>query len=151
MLGFLTPANDVEACHIRSSDSLSLDSNALLALGLENVVTVTAAEVTCKVSDVCIISKELELTLRVVVADGVPRREAENSSGRALDSGAANLGGVLPDNLSEVTVEVNVHISRRVLLAVESPVGHLVVVPLVGNTTSSSLVLEAINIACGTP
>lgn len=91
------------------------------------------------------------LTLRVVVADGVPRGEAENSSGRALDSGAADLRGVLPDNLSEVTVEVNVHISRRVLLAIESPVAHLVVVPLVGNTTSSSLILEAINVACGTP
>jgi hypothetical protein len=91
------------------------------------------------------------LTLRVVVADGVPRGEAENSSGRALDSGAADLGGVLPDNLSEVTVEVDVHILRRVLLAVESPVAHLVVVPLVGNTTSSSLVLETINVASGTP
>jgi hypothetical protein len=91
------------------------------------------------------------LTLRVVVANGVPGREAEDSSGRALDSGTADLGRVLPDNLGEVTVEVNVHVRGGVLLAVESPVGHLTVVPLVGNTTSSSFVLESINVAGSTP
>jgi hypothetical protein len=91
------------------------------------------------------------LTLRVVVANGVPRGEAEDSSRRALDSGTADLGGVLPDNLGEVTVEVNVHLGGGVLLAIESPVGHLIVVPLVGNTTSSSLVLESINVAGSTP
>lgn len=52
------------------------------------------------------------LTLRVVVANGVPRGEAEDSSRRALDSGTADLGGVLPDNLGEVTVEVDVHVGR---------------------------------------
>ena len=91
------------------------------------------------------------LTLRVVVADSVPGGEAEDSAGRALDSGTADLGGVLPDNLGEVTVQVNVHVGGGVLLAVESPVGHLTVVPLVGNTTSSSLVLESVNIAGSTP
>jgi hypothetical protein len=112
-----------------------LDSNTLGTLGLEDVVAVAATKV----------------TLRVVVANGVPRGEAENSSGRALDSGTADLGGVLPDNLGEVAVEVNVHVGGGVLLAVESPVGHLTVIPLVGNTTSSSLVLESINVAGSTP
>jgi hypothetical protein len=93
----------------------------------------------------------IKLTRRVIVADGVPRGEAEDSSGRALDSGTADLGGVLPDDLGEVAVEVNVHILRRVILAVESPVRHLAVVPLVGNTTSSSLVLETVNVGGGAP
>lgn len=93
----------------------------------------------------------IKLTLRVVVADGVPRGEAEDSSGSALDSSAADLGGVLPDDLGEVAVEVNVHVLRRVVLAVESPVRHLAVVPLIGNTTSSSLVLETVNVGGSAP
>lgn len=91
------------------------------------------------------------LTLRVVVADGVPRGVLKDGASRALDSGAADLGGVLPDNLGEVAVELDVHAIRGVLLAVEGPVAHLTVVPLVGDTTGGGLLLHVIDVTSSTP
>lgn len=91
------------------------------------------------------------LTLRVVVADSVPRGVLEGGASRALDSGASDLGGVLPDNLGEVAVELGVHAIRGVVLAIEGPVVHLTVVPPVGNTGGGADLLLALDAISGTP
>jgi hypothetical protein len=88
------------------------------ATGLENVVTVLAAKV----------------ARRSVVADSVPRLQAENGTGRAFDRGAAELGGALPHNLGEVAPVKEVGAGRRVVRAIEAPVVDLTVVPLGGNS-----------------
>lgn len=52
--------------------------------------------------------EESRPTRRVVVADGVPGVEAQNSAGGALDSSAPDLGRGLPYHLGEVAPVVEV-------------------------------------------
>lgn len=55
-----------------------------------------------------------KLTRGAVVADVVVRGVAEDSASRALDRGATNLLGVLPDELGEVAVRAKVGAGGRV-------------------------------------
>lgn len=59
-----------------------------------------------------------KLTRRVVVADGVPGGEGQDTASWALDSGTSDLGRALPDNLGEVSKVVKGLAAGRVLSAV---------------------------------
>lgn len=61
---------------------------------------------------------EPKLTGRVVVADGVPGGEGQDTASRALDSSTSDLGRALPDNLGEVTEVVKGLAAGRVLSTV---------------------------------
>lgn len=58
------------------------------------------------------------LTRRVIVADGVPGGEGQDTASWALDSGTSNLGRALPDNLGEVSEVAKGLAAGRVLSAV---------------------------------
>lgn len=130
-----TSCRDLEIESQGKAQMSCLDGDAGLAERLKDVLTVLTTEV----------------ARGVVVADGVPRRKAKDGAGIALNGSASQLGGGLPDNLGEVAPGVEVRASRGVVRAVEGPVHHLVVVPLVSDAGGSSLDLLAADVARGTP
>lgn len=88
------------------------------------------------------------LTRRLVVADSVPRLQAQNSATSTLDSGTANMGRSLPDNLGKVTIVAERNVGGGVGHAIEvGIVWHLAVVPLVADTLGSRLDLQVVNVA----
>jgi len=88
---------------------------------------------------------------RAVVTDGEPSLHGEDSARGALGSVAAGTDGRLPDYLGEMAVRIQVRTLGRVWLVIERPVFHFVVVPLIGDATSSSLDLKIINVGGGAP
>jgi hypothetical protein len=120
-----TPTNE---CH--------LDSDGGLAKWLKHIVLVLTAKV----------------TRRAVVADGVPGLHSEDGTSLALDSSAADLLGVLPDDLGEVTEGTEGKAGGRVGGAVDAvEAAHLSVVPLVGDSTGGRLNGFVVNISSRAP
>lgn len=84
-----------------------------------------------------------ELTRGVVVADSVPGRIRQNSSSRALNSGASDLGSGLPNGLSEVAPFHEVSTCGGVAHAVVGEEVNLAVVPLHSDSSLCGLQLHA--------
>jgi hypothetical protein len=120
----------------------SLDGQGAGTLGLKHVAAVLATEVAYFSQYMVrhIEASRDQHTRGVVVADSVPRGEAiKDGTGRALNGGAADLGGRLPDQLSEVTPSHEVRALRGVVHAVVGPGIDLAVIPLVSDANDTTV------------